>query len=98
VGLVRDVTRIPGTWQSGDNVYLLRGRGAALVKFVWENAHIFSLAHDISDGGIDLALTEAADWSGHDVVITNHEEGEGVIVAAIARPAWHDVALLGRVD
>ena len=36
-----------------------------------ENAHRFSLAHDVSDGGLELALREAAAWSGRDVVPTS---------------------------
>ena len=66
VGLVRDVTRIPDRWRRGDGIYLLRGGGAALVRFVWEHAHIFSLAHDVSDGGLGRALREAAAWSGRE--------------------------------
>ena len=36
VGLVPDVTRIPGRWRRGDRALLLRGEGAALVRFVWQ--------------------------------------------------------------
>ncbi len=98
VGLVRDVTRIPGRWQPGDTVYLLRGRGAELVRFVWQNAARFSLAHDVSDGGLALALREAAAWSGTaELVPTWHEESEGVVVAATERPAWQDVVELGAL-
>ena len=98
VGLVRDVTRIPGRWQPGDTVYLLRRRGAELVRFVWQNAARFSLAHDVSDGGLALALREAAAWSGTaELVPTWHEESEGVVVAATERPAWQDVVELGAL-
>jgi phosphoribosylformylglycinamidine synthase len=97
VGLVRDVTRIPDRWQHGDTVYLLRGAGAGLVRFVWENARSFSLAHDVSAGGVELALAEAAAWSGRDFVMSHHEVGEGVVVAATERPAWADVVELGTV-
>ena len=98
VGLVRDVTRIPGRWQPGDTVYLLRGRGAGLVRFVWQNAASFSLAHDVSDGGLAVALREAAAWSGTaELVPTWHKEADGVVVAAGERPAWHDVVELGVV-
>jgi hypothetical protein len=94
---VRDVTQIPDRWQSGDTVYLLRGAGADLVRFVWENAQSFSLAHDVSDGGVELALAEAAAWSERDFVMSHHEVGDGVVVAATDRPAWHDVVELGTV-
>jgi phosphoribosylformylglycinamidine synthase len=98
VGLVRDVTRIPNRWRSGDRVYLLRGRGGELVRFVWQNAESFSLAHDVSDGGLGLALREAAAWSGTpELVPTWHKEAEGVVVASSEQPAWHDVLALGVV-
>jgi phosphoribosylformylglycinamidine (FGAM) synthase-like enzyme len=97
VGLVRDVTRIPGRWCAGDTVYLLRGRGAALVRFVWENAHTFSLAHDVSDGGVALALREASEWSGVGFEADGPVDAEGVIVAARARPVWGETVDLGVV-
>jgi phosphoribosylformylglycinamidine synthase len=97
VGLVRDVTRIPSRWRSGDTVYFLRGRGAPLVRFVWTNAHRFSLAHDVSDGGLELALAEAAAWSELDFVLTRHEVGDGVVVAATERPDWDNVVELGTI-
>jgi phosphoribosylformylglycinamidine synthase subunit PurL len=97
VGLVRDVTRIPSRWQPGDTVYLLRGEGAALIRFVWQNAERFSLAHDVSDGGLEVAVAEAAAWSGTELVSTRHEGGLGVVVAARERPSWEDVVELGTV-
>jgi hypothetical protein len=98
VGLVRDITRIPDRWRRGDRVVLLRGFGHGFVAFVWRHAHLFTLTHDVSDGGVVLALREAADWSGlpaeFDVV-----EGRG-IVAAVAPGTeipWDDVVELGQV-
>jgi phosphoribosylformylglycinamidine synthase len=99
VGLVEDVTRIPGRWQRGDRVLLLRGEGAVLVRFVWENAHRFTLAHDVSDGGAALALREAAAWSGIDPGL-ECPEGPGVIVAvSTGEPAlsWDDILELGAI-
>lgn len=95
VGLVRDITRVPSRWSRGDTVYLLRGSGAPLVRFVWENAAVFSLAHDVSDGGLELALREASEWSG--IAFDATFDGEGVVVAARERPAWGDVVELGVV-
>jgi phosphoribosylformylglycinamidine synthase subunit PurL len=37
---------------------------AALVEFLWRNASRLTLAHDASEGGIAVALAEAAIWSG----------------------------------
>jgi phosphoribosylformylglycinamidine (FGAM) synthase-like enzyme len=100
VGLVRDVTRIPGRWRSGDRVLLLRGFGHGLVAFVWRHAHLFTLAHDVSDGGIDLALREAAAWSRTELVLSQHKpSAEGVVVGVAPGTdvPWDDVVELGRV-
>jgi phosphoribosylformylglycinamidine (FGAM) synthase-like enzyme len=102
VGLVRDVTRIPSRWQRGDTIYLLRGEAAKLVRFLWGNAAGFSLAHDVSDGGLELALTEAAAWSRvpPKLVATRHEEGPAaavVVACAGSRPEWDDVVAIGTV-
>ena len=95
VGLVRDVTRIPGKWQAGDTVYLLCGTGAELVRFVWQNAHRFSLAHDVSDGGLEVTLREASAWSGIEFLAAGN--GEGVVVAGTEAPDWPDTIELGRI-
>jgi phosphoribosylformylglycinamidine (FGAM) synthase-like enzyme len=99
VGLVRDVTAIPARWAPGDSVFLLRGQGAALVRFVWENAHRWSLAHDVSDGGLEVALREAAEWSGVAAPDGSSDgssvDNIGVIVACAEAPEWPDVVSLG---
>jgi len=100
VGLVRDLSRVPGRWRSGDRVYLVRGFGHGLVGFVWRHAHLFTLAHDVSDGGVALALREAAAWSGAEVVPSRHDvEGEGVVVAVTpgTEIPWDDLVELGVV-
>jgi len=103
VGLVRDLTRIPSRWRRGDRLLLLRGAGADLVRFVWENAPSFSLAHDVAAGGLTVALAEAAAWSRVEpsLVTQCHEErAPGVVVATRpggADPAWGDVVDLGVV-
>jgi phosphoribosylformylglycinamidine synthase II len=100
VGLVADVTGIPSRWHRGDRVVLLRGEGADLIRFVWQNACRFTLAHDISDGGGAAALREAGCWSGVETAI-HPPDGPGVIVAL--RPddgeplGWDDVHELGSV-
>jgi phosphoribosylformylglycinamidine (FGAM) synthase-like enzyme len=80
VGLVRDVTRVPSGWRRGDRVYLVRGEAADLVRFAWQIAPRVSLLHDVSDGGIELALREAASWSGVDADL-DHADGAGLILA-----------------
>jgi len=96
VGLVRDVTQVPDRWRSGDRVLLLRGFGHGLVAFVWRHAHLFSLAHDVSDGGVELALHEAAVWSGRQAAV-EAIDGQGVIVATSAEVPWDDIVELGTV-
>ena len=96
VGLVHDVTRIPDRWQRGDRVLLLRGFGHGLVSFVWRHADLFSLAHDVSDGGVALALREAAAWSRREADV-DVVDGQGVIVATRADVPWDDVVELGVV-
>jgi phosphoribosylformylglycinamidine synthase len=69
VGLVPDVRRIPGRWRKGDVVLLAETDGtlagaAALIGYLWRVSPLVSLAHDVSDGGLELALREASDWSG----------------------------------
>jgi phosphoribosylformylglycinamidine (FGAM) synthase-like enzyme len=101
VGLVRDVSRIPSRWRRGDRIFLLRGAGADVVRFVWQNAHRFSLAHDVSDGGVELALAEASAWSGlePELVTECHEQSSGVVVALEKSVGveWDDVLELGVV-
>jgi phosphoribosylformylglycinamidine synthase II len=101
VGLVRDLTRIPSRWRRGDRLLLLRGRGAELVRFVWENAPSFSLAHDVPAGGLAVALAEAAAWSTVEPLqVTQCSRGSaGVVVAVTPRTelGWDDLAELGIV-
>jgi phosphoribosylformylglycinamidine (FGAM) synthase-like enzyme len=71
VGLVADVRAVPHAWHPGDAVLLATAPGdldlaaeAALVRYVWKISPFLSLAHDVSDGGLEGALQEAANWSG----------------------------------
>jgi hypothetical protein len=69
------------------------------VRFVWEQAHTFSLAHDVTAGRLGRALREAAAWSGREPshVTTCDLDGDAVLVAAAERPSWADVVELGTV-
>jgi phosphoribosylformylglycinamidine synthase II len=71
VGLVPDVRFVPNRWQPGDAVLVATAPGeldlaaeAALVRYVWKAAPVLTLAHDVSDGGLEVALLEAAEHSG----------------------------------
>jgi phosphoribosylformylglycinamidine synthase subunit PurL len=70
VGLVPDVRRVPGRWQSGDIVLLASSPDgsvaaeAALIRFLWKAAPHLSLSHDVGGRGMSAALAEAAAWSG----------------------------------
>jgi phosphoribosylformylglycinamidine synthase len=106
VGLVADVRQVPARWQSGDRVVLAETgdsleEQAALIRFVWQSAALLSLAHDVSDGGLELALREAAGWSG----VESDAAGEapfGSIVLACApenveKLVWKHLRPLGAV-
>jgi len=77
VGLVPDVRRVPQAWRRGDKVSVVRGPSntvllgrerleveAELIALVWRAAAGLSLVHDVSDGGVEFALREMAEWSG----------------------------------
>jgi phosphoribosylformylglycinamidine (FGAM) synthase-like enzyme len=74
---------------------------ALLVQFLWRAAPLLSLAHDASDGGLAVALVEAALWSGVGAEVDFPEDtlawfGEGGGQAVVAC-APGDVARLGGV-
>ena len=98
VGLVRDVTQVPGRWRAGDTVYLLHGGGAELVALrLAERAALRARARRLRRRararpprgrrlvGATAACAELA------------QGGRGVIVAATDRPDWRDVVELGVV-
>ena len=77
VGLVADVHRVPRGWRRGDTVSVVRGASNSLllgreglafetklIGLVWRAAAGLSLVHDVSDGGLEVALREMAEWSG----------------------------------
>jgi phosphoribosylformylglycinamidine synthase len=76
VGLVSDVRLVPDVWHEGDVVLLATAPGsldlpaeAALIRYVWKAAPLLTLAHDVSYGGIEQALGEAAEYSGVDAEV-----------------------------
>jgi phosphoribosylformylglycinamidine synthase len=106
VGLVRDVRRSPSRWRTGDCVLLaLAGDSlaeqTALISFVWRAAPLLSLAHDVSDGGLELALGEAAEWSGIDATCDGDAPYGSVVLAcapaAVESLQWPSLRVLGAV-
>jgi phosphoribosylformylglycinamidine synthase subunit PurL len=100
VGLVPDVRFVPDRWQAGDVVLVATAPGnlqlaaeAALVRFVWKAGPVLTLAHDVSDGGLEQALREAAEYSGveADVELPAPAVGGQVLLAC----APEDVERLG---
>jgi phosphoribosylformylglycinamidine synthase subunit PurL len=90
VGLVPDVRSVPGAWREGDVIFVATAPGtldlaaeAALIRYVCKAAPLLSLAHDVSDGGIEIALAEAALYSGigADVELPAAAPGGRVILA-----------------
>src|SRR5262249_59834767 len=93
VGLVPDVRRVPRPWRPGVVVLLAPAPGdldlaaeAALVRYVWKVAPFVSLAHDVSDGGLEVALQEAAAYTrvGADVHLPQDTRSGRVVLACAA--------------
>ena len=79
--------------------FLLRGEGAGLVRFVWQNAHRFTLAHDVSDGGARARAARGGGLVGaRRADARTSSTAQGVIVAVAPRRGadWDDVVELGR--
>ena len=81
---------MPAGWRSGDVVLLATAPGeldlaaeAALIRYVWKAAPLLTLAHDVSNGGIEVALREAAEFSGGeaDVEIPPPATGGRILLA-----------------
>ena len=99
VGLVDDVRLVPSGWRAGDIVLAVvtpdeldLAAEAAAVEFLWRAAPFLSLAHDVSEGGLETCIAEAAAFSGAPAEL-EHVEGA---VAIVAVPPQH-LAKLGGV-
>jgi phosphoribosylformylglycinamidine synthase len=106
VGLVADVRRIPSRWRSGDCVLLAEpgdsvAEHAALIEFVWNAAALLSLAHDISHGGLELALAEAGEWSGVAASFDATASHGSVVLACpaenVEKLEWPNLQVLGAI-
>jgi phosphoribosylformylglycinamidine synthase II len=106
VGLVRDVREAPRRWREGDCVLLAEAgeplvEQAALIDFVWRSAPLLSLAHDVSDGGLEPALAEASAWSGVEARIDGEAPFGSVVLGCppenVRKLAWSKLRVLGAV-
>ncbi len=104
VGIVEDVRRIPTGWSTRDVVLLAEAGGddAALIEFVWRAAPHLSVAHDVSDGGLEVAVAEAAAWSGREAQVEADQAPYGSVVlacdaGAVERLEWEYLRVLGSV-
>jgi phosphoribosylformylglycinamidine synthase subunit PurL len=93
VGLVPDVRFVPDRWRAGDVVLVATAPGnlelaaeAALVRYVWKAAPVLALAHDVSEGGIEQALREAAEHSGIEARVELPEAAAGGRVLLACAP------------
>jgi phosphoribosylformylglycinamidine synthase II len=106
VGIVEDVRAIPSGWRPGDTLLLaeaaetLAGQ-AELIAFVWRAAPLLSIAHDVSDGGLETALAEAAEWSGTAARVTGTAARGSVVLACapgdVEKLEWPRLTVLGAV-
>ncbi len=96
VGLVRDVREVPQGWRPGERVWLAEGDEVELIAWLWQNARRFSLAHDVSDGGLAHALEEASRFSTR-AFTAEGDAPYGSVILAGERPDWPGVRELGTV-
>jgi phosphoribosylformylglycinamidine synthase II len=110
VGLVDDVRAVPSRWRSGDVVLLAEAlepgeleAEAAFVSFLWQAGPQLSLAHDVGEGGLELALAEATEWSGLPAEVELPDEpagGAAVLTCApdvAAQLPWDALRQIGTV-
>ncbi len=67
VGLVPDVRLVPRAWRQGDAVLVATAPGeldlaaeAELIRWTWKAAPLLTLAHDVSTGGLEAALSRGS--------------------------------------
>jgi phosphoribosylformylglycinamidine (FGAM) synthase-like enzyme len=96
VGLVEDVRTVPSGWRAGDRIWLVEGDEIELIGWLWRSAARFSLLHDVTEGGLAHALSEASMFSGHQFEAAG-EAPYGSVVLAGAMPDWPNARELGTV-
>jgi phosphoribosylformylglycinamidine synthase len=97
VGLVPDVRRVPKGWRTGEGIYVATladpldlEAHAALVQRLWQLAPECSLVHD---GTLEVALEEAALWSGAQAEV----EPVPDVIAVLASATALDLPRIGTV-
>src|SRR4051812_45458530 len=91
VGLVPDVRTIPSKWEQGDVVLLAQApedslaAEAALIQFLWKAAPLLTLCHDVGHAGLEVALAEAAEWSGREAAVDAPPVTRGAAILACRR-------------
>jgi phosphoribosylformylglycinamidine synthase subunit PurL len=101
VGLVPDVRFVPGAWREADVVLVATVPGeldlaaeAELIRWTWKAAPVLTLAHDVSAGGLEAALAEAARYSGIEADVELPEPAAGGQMLLACAP--DDVERLGK--
>jgi phosphoribosylformylglycinamidine synthase subunit PurL len=108
VGLVADVRKIPSRWRSGDAILLAKAgeslaEHAALIEFLSRAAAVLSFAHDLSDGGLERAIAEAAAWSGAEPEVEVPADSADVVAILAVSPdqvpglGWERLVQIGEV-
>ena len=106
VGLVPDVRQVPSGWRPGDCVLLAEAgdslaEQAALIRFLWGAVPLLSLAHDVSEGGLELTLAEAGEWSGITATPAGDAPYGSVVLscapANVEKLEWPNLRVLGAV-
>jgi phosphoribosylformylglycinamidine synthase II len=104
IGIVEDVREVPLRWAPGDAVLVAEAGGsieeqAALIEFLWRAAPLLTLAHDVGEGGLDLALAEAATWSGREARAEASASYGSVILACppakVEQLDWPGIRVIG---
>ncbi len=106
IGIIEDVRTVPSGWRSGDTLLLAEAgetlaEQAELIEFVWQSAPVLSLAHDVSDGGLETTLAEGASWSGPAARATGKAPQGSVVLACapgnVEKLEWPLLTVLGAV-
>ena len=85
VGLVHDLASVPGRWRAATACSCSAASAHGLVAFVWRHAGLFTLAHDVSDGGARARAPRGRGVVGARVPSVDLLDGPGVIVGVLRR-------------